>query len=216
MSTTRHIVTVTAGISRPSSTRMLADRLGEATVEALAAEGTSAEVHVIDLRERAHDVINAMLTGFPSGALADDMAQLAAADAVIMVTPLYATTFSGLFKSFIDVIEQDTLRGKPVLLGATGGTPRHSLALEYAIRPVLSYLHAAVVPTAVFAATDDWAGRGDQVNPLPERISRAGSELAAAVQAAATGRTAAGAGTTADPADPFASSPSFDELLRGA
>jgi FMN reductase len=65
-----------------------------------------------------------------------------------------------------------------VLLAATGGTARHSLALEHAMRPLFAYLHAVTVPTAVFAATDDWGSRGDADGGLVQRIDRAGGELA--------------------------------------
>ncbi len=91
----------------------------------------------------------------------------------------------------------------PVLLGATGGTPRHSLALEYSVRPLFTYLRADVASTSVFAATDDWAGETDRANPLPARIRRAGRELAEMV---ASRQTEA-------PADLFADAPSFAQLL---
>ena len=202
-STTRSLVVVTAGLSKPSSTRLLADRLAQATVEELAARGVTAEVTTVELREVAHDVVNTMLTGFPSGDLAEVLARVTAADGLIAVTPLFTTTYSGLFKSFVDVLDKDSLTGMPVLLGATGGTPRHSLALEYSMRPLFTYLRADVASTSVFAATDDWAGEADRVNPLPGRIRRAGRELAEMV---ATRQNEG-------PADLFADAPSFAQLL---
>ena len=80
------------------------------------------------------------------------------ADGLIAVTPIFTTCYCGLFKSFFDVLDTDALAGMPVLIGATAGTARHSLALDYALRPMFTYLHAVVVPTGVFAATEDWAG----------------------------------------------------------
>lgn len=198
-----NIVTVSAGLNQPSSTRLLADRLSQATVAALAAQGRTATVHTIELRDLAHDITNAMLTGFPAGKLTGTLDELARADAVIAVTPIFTTSYSGLFKSFVDILDKDVLAGKPVLLGATGGTARHSLALEYAVRPLFAYLHADVAGTAVFAATDDWAGEGDEVNPLPQRIDRAARDLAAKMLGTAQ----------AGPADPYADVPSFESLL---
>lgn len=206
MSEKRSIVVVSAGLGQPSSTRLLGDRLAEATVAALADQGTSAEVQVVELRDLAHEITNAMLTGFPTGELRDALAAITGADGLIAVTPIFTTSYSGLFKSFLDVIDKEALTDLPVLIGATGGTPRHSLATEYAIRPVFTYLHADLVTTAVFAATDDWAGAGDDVNPLPSRIQRAGRELAAKVAA----RPARGAA-----ADEFTGVPSFAEMLGG-
>jgi FMN reductase len=96
------------------------------------------------------------------------------ADGLIAVTPIFSASYSGLFKSFFDVLEQDALVGTPTLIGATAGTARHSLALEHALRPLFAHLRAVVVPTAVFAASEDWAGGPE----LVERIDRAAGELA--------------------------------------
>ncbi len=201
----RRIVAVSAGLSVPSSTALLAGRLAGAAVDELATLGRSAEVETVELREHAHAVVDAMLTGFPTGDLARALERLARADGVIVTTPLFTTTYSGLLKSFVDILDPQVLTGVPVLLGATGGTPRHSLALDYSLRPLFTYLHADVVTTSVFAATDDWAQDERTVAPLPERITRAARELA--------GRIAAG--RPAAPADPFASTPGFEDLLRG-
>jgi FMN reductase len=200
---TRTLVVVSAGLSNPSSTRLLADRLTEAAVRGLEAGGYGVTVESIELREHAHAVVDALLTGFPTGNLATALNRLYAADGLIAVTPLFTTTYSGLFKSFVDILDKDALRDLPVLLAATGGTPRHSLALDYSMRPLFTYLHADVLPTTVFAATDDWAGEVDKVNPLPERIARAGADLAVRVAAR----------EPAPPANPFDAAPSFADLL---
>ncbi|MBO3094372.1 CE1759 family FMN reductase [Cellulomonas dongxiuzhuiae] len=182
--TSRSIVVVSGGLSQPSSTRMLADRLTEATVADLAARGIDTVVEVVELRGLAHDVVDMTLSGYARPDLAAAQSALSGADGVIAVSPVYAASYAGLFKSFVDVLDPETLRGTPVALGATGGTARHSLALEHALRPLFAYLQADVVPTAVFAATDDWADAGtDQVKPLPARIARAAAELAARVAA---------------------------------
>ena len=199
----RTLVAVSAGLGQPSSTRMLTDRLAQAAEAELGERGITAEIRTVELRDIAHDVLNTALTGFPAGQAQDVLEAVETADGLIAVSPLFNTTYSGLFKSFVDVLGGDALRGVPVLLGATGGTPRHSLALEYSMRPLFTYLHADVVTTSVFAATDDWAGQGDQVNPLPDRIRRAGAELAAVV---------AGREPRKRP-DEFAEAPSFDQLL---
>jgi FMN reductase len=103
------------------------------------------------------------------------------ADALIAVTPIFSTSYSGLFKSFIDVLDPDALTGMPVLIGANAGTARHSLAIDYAIRPLFAYLHAEAVSTGVFAASSDWGGAGDQVAPLSARVDKGARELAAAI-----------------------------------
>jgi FMN reductase len=203
----RSIVVISAGLSQPSSTRLLADRLADATVTELAARGITAHVENVELRDVAHEIVNMTLSGFASGALKDVLEKVTAADGVIAVTPIFSASYSGLFKSFVDILDKDALVGRPVLVGATGGTGRHSLALEYALRPLFAYLRADVAGTAVFAATDDWAdGGGDDVNPLPNRIRRAGRELAEMVADR----------EPSSPAGLYDAVPSFDQLLGGA
>lgn len=93
-------------------------------------------------------------------------------------SPIFSASYNGLFKTFFDVLDEGALRGKPVLLGATGGTARHSLAIDHALRPLFSYLGALLSPTAVFAATEDWGSDRAVDSGLAGRIERAGTELA--------------------------------------
>ncbi|MEU2224964.1 FMN reductase [Streptomyces sp. NPDC018347] len=178
------IVAVSAGLSTPSSTRLLADRLAEAARGDLAAQGHEVQVDVIELRELAVAVANNFVTGFPSAPLAAAIDAVTSAQGVIVVSPVFTASYSGLFKSFFDLIDPDALTGKPVLIAATGGTARHSLVLEHALRPLFAYLRATVVPTAVYAASEDWGSGGDEYTEgLPGRIRRAAAELSALMAA---------------------------------
>jgi FMN reductase len=201
----RSLVVVSAGLGVPSSTRLLADRLGAATERHLRDAGIAAEIEVVELRDHAQDLINHLLTGFPSPVLQAAIDRVVASDGLIAVSPIFSASYSGLFKLFFDVIERDGLAGKPTLLGATGGTARHSLALDHALRPLFAYLNAATVATGVYAATDDWgSGRVAADGGLVQRIDRAAGELARAIIAApASARE-----------DAFADPVPFDELLR--
>lgn len=172
---TFRLVVLSAGLSQPSSTRLLADRLAAAAAARLRDAGREADVTTLELRPLAHDITDAMLSDFPSGALTQALEAVAQADALIAVTPVFAGTFSGLFKSFIDVVPRGDLAGTPVLIGATGGSARHSLAVDHALRPLFSYHQAVTVPTGVFAATDDFGGAGS--DGLGARIERAAQEL---------------------------------------
>ncbi|MFL5707681.1 MAG: CE1759 family FMN reductase, partial [Chloroflexota bacterium] len=149
----RSLVVVTAGLSEPSSSRLLGDRLAAAVERHLQDGGIDPRIEVVELRVHAVDLANQMLTGFPSPPLQSSLDGVLAADGVIAVSPIFSGSYNGLFKSFWDAIDRDGFRGKPVLIAATGGTPRHSLAIEHAIRPLFAYLRAATVPTAVYAAT---------------------------------------------------------------
>jgi FMN reductase len=170
---TRTLAVVSAGLSQPSSSRLLADQLAAAVRREL----PGVEVVTIELRDIAHDITNNLLTGFPPAGLREALDTVARADGLIAVTPIFNASYSGLFKSFFDVVEEGSLADKPVVIAATGGTARHSLALEHALRPMFAYLHAVVVPTAVFAAPEDGGGATAQ-GALANRITRAAGELA--------------------------------------
>ena len=204
----RRIAVVSAGLSNPSSTRMLADRLAAVTLAQLAERGIEASVDTIELRDLAHDITNNLLTGFAPAELESAINTVVSADALIVVTPIFSTSYSGLFKSFIDVLDPDALTGKPVLIGANAGTARHSLAIDYAIRPLFAYLHAEAVSTGVFAASSDWGSAADQVAPLSSRVEKGARELAEAVARREPAKST-------DPFDPDNYLGSFQRLMGG-
>jgi FMN reductase len=196
---------VSGGLNEPSSTRLLADRLAAAAKRALADLDVETDAEVVDLRDHAHELTNMMLTGFAGPDLATAIDKVVKADGLIAATPIFSASYSGLFKTFFDVLEPDALAGKPVLIAATAGTARHSLALEHVVRPLFSYLHAVVVPTTVFAASEDWGRKTDSVEALSERVERGARELARLV--ASDQRPA--------PVDPYDDVTSFEDLLGG-
>lgn len=163
------LAVVHAGLGSPSSTQLLATRLTEATQRLV----PDLEVRAAQLRDVARDIADNLVTGFPSARLREVVESVVGADAVIAVTPTFNGSYSGLFKSFVDVLEPGSLAGTPVLIGATGGTERHSLVLDHALRPLFAYMRAIVVPTGVYAASSDWGAEG-----LPARVDRAAGELA--------------------------------------
>jgi len=200
------VAVVSAGLSVPSSTRILADSLAASTQRALSGLGQESEIEVIELRDLAHLITDNQLTGFPTGTLADAVRRVAEADALIAVTPVFSASYSGLFKMFFDVLEDGALEGKPVLVAATAGTARHSLVLDYAMRPLFAYLRADVVPTGVFAASSDFGtGSVGTTGSLSARIDRAAGELADQVLRRGSGL----------PDDPFANPTPFEDLLNG-
>ncbi|WP_394941749.1 FMN reductase [Psychromicrobium sp. YIM B11713] len=193
----RKIVVVSAGLSSPSSSRLLADQLHAASSAELTGLGEQSEVQVVELRDLAVDIAHHLVTGYAPPALQEVIDGVQRADGIIAVTPVFSASFSGLFKSFFDLIDPKSLDSTPVLLGATGGTARHSLVIDYALRPLFSYFRAAVIPTGVFASPDDW---GDA--RLAQRVNQAAGEFAEVIH-----RTA-----PKDPAATMESLP-FEQLL---
>jgi FMN reductase len=172
------IVVVSAGVSDPSSSRLLADRITGRSLELLRESGTQASASVVELAPLAVDIARATVSGFPSEQLRAAIERIADADAIIASTPIYKAGISGLFKAFVDVLDNDLLVAKPVLLAATAGTSRHALVIDDQMRPLFGYMRALVLPTTVFAGTEDWAA-----SELGERIDRAATELAVIVEA---------------------------------
>ncbi|HWI44157.1 MAG TPA: FMN reductase [Nocardioides sp.] len=212
----RSIVVVTAGLSVPSSTRLLADVLGEAVEQAVSSRGEEVEVEYVELRPLAHLLADHMLTGFPSGALEEAIDKVRAADALVVVTPVFSGSYSGLFKTFFDVLELGALEGKPVLVAATAGTARHTLVLDHALRPLFAYLRALVVPTGIFAASEDFGGGpGNTVDGgLRKRADRAATELAALLGCAGHGTSSPVRHRSVE--EELAAPTPFEQLLREA
>lgn len=173
----RSLVVVTAGLSSPSTTRALADALSAATSSQVTALGEGVDVTVVEVRELAGELADSMTNwGSPTPHLEAAQSAVMQADGLIAVSPVFQGSYSGLFKMFFDTFQPRALNGLPTLIAATGGSSRHALVLDYALRPLLNYLHATVVPTGVFHATEDYGATEGARNE--QRIERAVRELA--------------------------------------
>jgi FMN reductase len=166
------LVIISAGTSDPSSTRLLADRIADRSCELAACHGRTVTSTVIELREIAADVSTALVSQLVTPRLQQAIAALAEADGIIASTPVYKAGPSGLFTSFFDVLDDDLVIARPVVLAATAGTSRHALVVDEQMRSMFAYLRALTIPTSLFAAPEDW---GDPA--LNKRIDRAAVEL---------------------------------------
>jgi FMN reductase len=172
------LVLLSAGTGNPSSTRLLGDRVAQKTLDLLREDDVPATVGALELGPLAVDIAKATVSGVKSADLQAAIERLAAADGVIAATPVYKAGISGLFKSFVDLLDNDLLVAKPILLGATAGTDRHALVVDEQMRPLFAYMRALALPTSVFATPDDWAA-----TELGERVERAAAELATLLRA---------------------------------
>ena len=196
------ITALTASLSESSTSNRLAQRILDAAAE-LATEAAPEtapadpqataliETEIINLRGLAHQLVDSMLTGVPSDELDEVYAKLRASDAVVLAAPVYNAAPIGLLTMFLQLFPEAGLRGIPVLLASTGGTARHSLAMDQHIRPLVAYLKGLTLPTAVFAATDDW-GLPEEQTGMRRRIEAAVEELLEL----ASGQSAGGAGNS--------------------
>jgi FMN reductase len=168
------LVVVSAGLGEKSSSTRLGEQLGRATVAALADEGVQAHVTHIEVRLLAEDLVAQLIGRVASPGIHEAQAAMLAADGVVVVTPIYNGSFSGLFKLFFDCLDPRTMTGRPVMLAATGGSPRHSLVIENSLLPLFYYFKSLIVPSSVFAAASDFAHPGE----LELRVQQAAARFA--------------------------------------
>lgn len=146
-----NIVAVSGGLNHPSKTEALVqailDELGEAT---------PINVHFIKFSEIGSLLGGAIYRNQLPQRVQDDLAAVEAADALIVGTPVYRASFTGLFKHFFDFVEQTALVDVPVLLAASGGSDRHALVLEHQLRPLFSFFQAQTLPIGVYATDRDF------------------------------------------------------------
>lgn len=176
--TVRTVVAISAGHSAVSSTGRLAALLAEAGAGELRLRGVRCETDHLELRTIAADVVASLVDGVVRPTVSNAIATVHAADALVIVTPTINASFSGLLKTFLDVLPPDALRSVPTTIAATGGTSRHTLMLDQALRPMLGYQRAVVLPCCLYVTAEEWDGPrpGRQ---LAARIETAGRELAA-------------------------------------
>ena len=166
------LVVVSGGTSNPSSTRMLADRIAGRVGTLAGRRGGEVRVQVVDRRELATEITTALVSQLMGPKMTAAIDTLAAADGLIVAAPVYKAAPSGLLTSFFHVLDNDLLIAKPVILAATAGTSRHALVVDEQMRALFAFLRTMTVPTALFAAAEDWNDPD-----LNKRIDRAALEL---------------------------------------
>jgi len=106
------------------------------------------------------------------------LARIADADRVVLCTPVYRATYSGLLKVLLDQLPQDGLAGKAVVLAATGGSPAHFLGLDTGLRAVVASVHGWAVPTVVYAIGTDFDDQGRPSDAVRATLATALDEAA--------------------------------------
>ncbi|WP_038346297.1 FMN reductase [Acinetobacter sp. A47] len=147
-----NIVAVSGGLNSPSKTESLVQAILDELSEAI-----DIKVHFVKLSEIGPLLGGAIYRNQLPQRVQDDLAAVEAADALIVGTPVYRASFTGLFKHFFDFVEQTALVDVPVLLAASGGSDRHALVLEHQLRPLFSFFQAQTLPIGVYATDRDFS-----------------------------------------------------------
>ena len=164
-----NIVAISGGLNAPSKTEALL----QTRVERLA-KAIPIQVHFIKFSEIGQLLGGAIYRHQLPQRVQEDLAAVEAADALIVGTPVYRASFTGLFKHFFDFVEQNALIDVPVLLAASGGSERHALVLEHQLRPLFSFFQAQTLPIGVYATDRDFSPEYTvQSELLNERINLA-------------------------------------------
>lgn len=167
-----NLVVVNAGTSNPSSTAMLAEKTRDCLAQTALEEGADLRISVIELRDLQTEIGNGLVSGLTGPGIEQANATIAKADGLIAATPVFKAESSALFNGFFQLLDRDVLIGTPVILEATAGTSRHALVVDGQMRSQFAYLRSLVVPTSLFAASEDWNDPA-----LSRRIRRASREL---------------------------------------
>lgn len=185
------IVAVSGGLQRPSRAATLAELLLD-----LIGEGVPCDQHLIELGELAPQLAGALRRSQLPETVERQLAAVEQADVLVVATPVYRGSYTGLFKHFFDFIDQDALVDTPILLAATGGSERHALVIDHQLRPLFSFFQARTLPLGVYATDKDFADGCVQNEALMQRarlaVQRAMPLLALSHRAAPAVTEAAG------------------------
>lgn len=162
------VLAVSGGLHAPSTTRLLA----EGILDRLARR-RAAETEVLELSPFARDLAQAVVGEGRTPQVDHAIERLRGADLVVVATPVYRGSYTGLLKEFVDLLPQDALAGTPVLLAASGGSDEHSLVLDHELRPLFAFFGALTLPSGVYARPGDFADGALTEQALEKRVDPA-------------------------------------------
>ncbi|MBB1626381.1 FMN reductase [Achromobacter sp. UMC71] len=145
------LVAVSGGLQRPSKSAALAEHL----LDLIAGE-FPCEQHLVELGQLAPQLAGAVWRSQLPDTVERELSIVEQADILVVTTPVYRGSYTGLFKHFFDFIDQDALVDTPVLLAATGGSERHALIIDHQLRPLFSFFQARTLPLGVYATDRDF------------------------------------------------------------
>lgn len=149
---TKLVLGISGNLTRPSKTRAFIDHIAGHVAKNIGASSAT-----YDIQDFGPSFAQARRIGDLDPSIRNLVEQLADADVLVVGSPTFKGSYTGLFKHFFDLLDPSSLKGKPVVLAATGGGERHSLIVEHQLRPLFGFFEALTVPTAVYASDKDFA-----------------------------------------------------------
>jgi FMN reductase len=167
-----NIVGVSGNIGHPSRTLALTEKIiGEI------ADKFTVSSHIIDLSRIAVEVGTALSRAELPADVERELARIESADLLVVAVPVYKGGYPGHFKHLFDLVDQFSLIDKPVVLAATGGSERHTLVIEYQLRPLFSFFQSLTLPLSVYATSADFTGYQVTAAALQQRIADTVNQL---------------------------------------
>lgn len=164
MTCPHRVVAVSGGLQSPSKSAGLAQHILE-----LIADQVPCQQHLVELGQLAPLLTGAVWRSQLPEAVERELAVVEQADVLVVATPVFRGSYTGLFKHFFDLIGQDALIDKPVLLAANGGSKRHALVIDHQLRPLFSFFQARTLPLGIYATDKDFVGYHLRDEALIER-----------------------------------------------
>jgi FMN reductase len=184
------VVAVSGSLHVPSRTTALVKEI----LAALSRE-LPINAHLIELADVGPEFAGTLRRGDLPASIEDELLRIEAADVLVVASPVYRASFTGLFKHLFDFVGQYALIDKPVLLAATGGSDRHALIIEHQFRPLFGFFQALTLPIGVYANDADFTDHVVSSLDLHERIDLAVARALPLIRVNAAAASWSGTGT---------------------
>jgi FMN reductase len=162
------VVAVSGSLHDPSKTTVLLEGILDGLADVL-----PIDQHLIRITDIGPKLAGELSrSGLPED-VEQELKRVESADLLVVATPVYRASFTGLFKHLFDFVDQYALVDTPVLLAATGGSERHSLIIEHQLRPLFGFFQALTLPVGIYAHDSDFTDYQISAPLLKERITKA-------------------------------------------
>lgn len=162
------VIALSGSLTQPSRTRHLVELIGQQ-----AARRLHADFELIDVSELAPSLAATVSFKNLPDAVHQAQQKLARADLIVIGSPVYKGSYSGLLKHFLDLVDPALLSGEVALLAATGGSDRHALVIEHQLRPLASFFELHTVPAGVYARDTEFSDYRLSSDSVQQRIDLA-------------------------------------------
>ena len=171
------VVGFSGNITRPSRTFAFVDHVVRDIARATGLAGRT-----YDIEDLGPSLLQARRASDLDAQAKDIVERITGSDVLVVGSPTYKGSYTGLFKHVFDLIEPAALRGKPVVLTATGGGDRHALIAEHSLRPLFGFFEALALPTAIYASDRDFVDGKVVSDAALHRVSQAVGQAATALR----------------------------------